>query len=245
VDRQADSAPPLAAGLLPLRLARKLQDRLSLRPAIAVSRPAPDLCLVSATAPCRFPGRSTRSAFLARQRRRLRSSSASHRRRGRRRSRLGPKSFYYGRNITKKIGASVGFAEIDFVLMAGRALRPAFANALAAVKSLARKCRVEITRLPLRPSHHVHHRFRSRVSFRKLIRSGQVDQLADQGQIDGLKAALNYSAIDYLKAMRVRNAIQAAFPRPVCQRGFVRGSRPPRATRPRDQPFDETPPVRP
>ena len=47
--------------------------------------------------------------------------------------------------------------------------------------------------------------------FETLIRSGRVDQLADQEQINGLKAALNYSAIDYLKAMRVRRQIQSAF----------------------------------
>jgi len=45
----------------------------------------------------------------------MRSSSASHRRRGRRRSRLGPKSFYYAPQYYEKIGGlKVGFAEIDF-----------------------------------------------------------------------------------------------------------------------------------
>jgi len=47
--------------------------------------------------------------------------------------------------------------------------------------------------------------------FETLIRSGRIDQLADQGQIDGLKASMNYFAVDYLKAMRVRTQIQHAF----------------------------------
>ena len=47
--------------------------------------------------------------------------------------------------------------------------------------------------------------------FEHFIRSGAVDQLADRSQIDGLKASMSYSAIDYLKAMRVRTQIQGAF----------------------------------
>jgi aspartyl-tRNA(Asn)/glutamyl-tRNA(Gln) amidotransferase subunit A len=45
--------------------------------------------------------------------------------------------------------------------------------------------------------------------FPPLSTSGQVDQLADQAQVAGLKASLDTSAKDYLKAMRVRRLIQA------------------------------------
>ena len=47
--------------------------------------------------------------------------------------------------------------------------------------------------------------------FEPLIKSGQVDQLADQRQIAGLKAGLEIPAKDYLKAMRIRSLIQEAF----------------------------------
>jgi len=43
-----------------------------------------------------------------------------------------------------------------------------------------------------------------------LISSGQVDQLADQSQIAGLKASLEIPAKDYLKAMRIRRLLQNA-----------------------------------
>jgi aspartyl-tRNA(Asn)/glutamyl-tRNA(Gln) amidotransferase subunit A len=47
--------------------------------------------------------------------------------------------------------------------------------------------------------------------FEGVIRSGQVDQLHDASQIDAMKASLDYSALDYLKAMRLRSQIQRAF----------------------------------
>jgi len=47
--------------------------------------------------------------------------------------------------------------------------------------------------------------------FEPLIASGQVDQLADQKQIAGLRAGLEIAAKDYLKAMRIRTEIQQAF----------------------------------
>ena len=47
--------------------------------------------------------------------------------------------------------------------------------------------------------------------FEPLIRNGQVDQLADQHQIAGLKAGLEIPANEYLKAMRIRALIQEAF----------------------------------
>jgi len=47
--------------------------------------------------------------------------------------------------------------------------------------------------------------------FETLVTSGQVDQLADQAQIAGLKASLDLPAKDYLKAQRLRRMIQDAF----------------------------------
>lgn len=47
--------------------------------------------------------------------------------------------------------------------------------------------------------------------FDKLIESGDVDQLADKNQAAGLKASLDISARDYLKAMRIRRSVLEAF----------------------------------
>ena len=47
--------------------------------------------------------------------------------------------------------------------------------------------------------------------FEPLIKSGMVDQLADQHQIAGLKAGLQIPANEYLKAMRIRALMQEAF----------------------------------
>ena len=47
--------------------------------------------------------------------------------------------------------------------------------------------------------------------FEDLIRSGKVDQLADPHQIAGLKAMLDLPATEYLRAMRVRSLVKAAF----------------------------------
>jgi aspartyl-tRNA(Asn)/glutamyl-tRNA(Gln) amidotransferase subunit A len=81
--------------------------------------------------------------------------------------------------------------------------------------------------------------------FEVFIRSGQVDGLADQDQIAGLKASMNYSAVDYLKAMRVRAQIQAAFRTLFTDLDLLiaptRFNLPDRA----DLPFDETQPKRP
>jgi aspartyl-tRNA(Asn)/glutamyl-tRNA(Gln) amidotransferase subunit A len=47
--------------------------------------------------------------------------------------------------------------------------------------------------------------------FESFITSGQVDQLADAQQIAGLKAGLEISAKDYLKAMRIRSLVKQKF----------------------------------
>ena len=47
--------------------------------------------------------------------------------------------------------------------------------------------------------------------FEPLITSGKVNDLADQKQIAGLKAALEIPATEYLRAMRVRSLVQGAF----------------------------------
>src|SRR5262249_26225499 len=47
--------------------------------------------------------------------------------------------------------------------------------------------------------------------FEDFIRSGKVNELSDQRQIAGLKAYLDIPSLEYLRAMRVRTLVQAAF----------------------------------
>ena len=47
--------------------------------------------------------------------------------------------------------------------------------------------------------------------FEDLITSGQVDQLADPSQAEGLKSKLGIKATEYLKAMRIRSLAQRSF----------------------------------
>jgi aspartyl-tRNA(Asn)/glutamyl-tRNA(Gln) amidotransferase subunit A len=153
------------------------------------------------------------------------------------------KSFYYTPDWYQKITEfKIGFAEIDFSDWVDEPLRPAFANALSVVKSIGPQM-VE-TRLPDFPYGPVIGTIidsEAASIFEVLIRSGQVDTLADGGQIAGLKASMNYSAVDYLKAMRVRSQVQDAFRKVFADLDLLlaptRFNLPDRS----DQPFDETP----
>lgn len=158
------------------------------------------------------------------------------------------KSFYYAPQFYQKLSdLKLGYAEIDFAEWPDEPLRPAFGNALSVVKSIGSQ--MVDTKLPDFPYGPVIGAIidsEGASVFEQLIRSGQVDQLADQSQVDGLKASLTYSAMDYLKAMRVRTQIQFAF-RDLFANivdllvAPTRFSLPDRS----DQPFDETPPKRP
>ncbi|MFL6465930.1 MAG: amidase [Bryobacteraceae bacterium] len=153
------------------------------------------------------------------------------------------KSFYYTPDWYQKITEfKAGFAEIDFADWINEPLRPAFANALSVVKSMGPQM-VE-TRLPDFPYGPIISAIigsEAASIFEVLIRSGQVDALADQSQIAGLKASMNYSAVDYLKAMRVRSQVQDAFRKVFADLDLLlaptRFNLPDRS----DQPFDEAP----
>jgi aspartyl-tRNA(Asn)/glutamyl-tRNA(Gln) amidotransferase subunit A len=123
------------------------------------------------------------------------------------------KSFYYTPQYYDNLkDLKIGYAEIDFAEWPAESLRPAFAQALAAVKSLgAGMLESKLPDFPYGPIISCIIGAEASSIFETLIRSGRVDQLADQGQIDGLKASMSYSALDYLKAMRIRTQIQQAF----------------------------------
>ena len=123
------------------------------------------------------------------------------------------KNFYYVPQYYRNFSdLRVGYAEIDFNEWPDEPLRPAFQAALATFKSIGSQM-VE-TKLPDYPYGPVIGTIidsEAASIFEPLVRSGRVDQLADQSQIDGLRASLTYLATDYLKAMRVRTQIQVSF----------------------------------
>ena len=106
----------------------------------------------------------------------------------------------------------MGFAPVDFSEWADPAARPDYAKALDTIRSLG----VQLTeaKMPEFPYGALIGTIISAEGsaiFEPLIQSGKVDQLADQRQIAGLKAALEIPAKDYLKAMRIRSADSEAF----------------------------------
>jgi aspartyl-tRNA(Asn)/glutamyl-tRNA(Gln) amidotransferase subunit A len=123
------------------------------------------------------------------------------------------KSFYYTPQYARPMKAlRIGYAPADFSGRADASARPAFDAALAVLKEAGAQL-VE-TKLPAFPYDPVLNTILSAEQgavFEPLIASGKVEELADQAQIAGLKASLEVAAKDYLKAMRIRRLIQAAF----------------------------------
>jgi aspartyl-tRNA(Asn)/glutamyl-tRNA(Gln) amidotransferase subunit A len=157
------------------------------------------------------------------------------------------KSFYHTPQYYSSFkDLKIAYAEVDFTEWPDEPLRPALTNALSIVRSIGGQM-VE-SRIPDFPYKEVISTIidsEAASVFEQLIRSGRVDQLADQDQIAGMKAAMTYSALDYLKAMRVRTQIQSAFRDLFSNVDLLvaptRFSLPDRS----DQPFDQTPPKRP
>ncbi|MBE7158756.1 MAG: amidase, partial [Rhodospirillales bacterium] len=153
------------------------------------------------------------------------------------------KSFYYSPRYYDDMRAlKVGFATTDFVDWPDPPLRPVLGAALETCRSIGTTM-VE-TKLPDFPYGPVIGTIidaEAASIFEPLIRSERLQLLADQGQIEGLKAALSYSSLDYLKAMRVRTLIQAAFRQLFADVDLLVApahfSAPERA----DAPFDQTP----
>ena len=106
----------------------------------------------------------------------------------------------------------VGYAKVDFEEWPDAAARPEFQRALEVVRSLGVQLKeVELPRFPYGALVGSIIAGEAGSIFEDLIRSGRVDQLADQRQIAGLKAYLELPATEYLRAMRVRTLVQAAF----------------------------------
>lgn len=123
------------------------------------------------------------------------------------------KSFYYAPQYARDLKEiRIGFAPADFDVLVEPSTRAAFNEALGIVKSLGMK--VQETALPDFPYQAITGTIiacEAASIFEQLITSGKVDELADQRQAQGLKAGLEIPAKDYLKAMRIRTLVQAAF----------------------------------
>lgn len=123
------------------------------------------------------------------------------------------KSFYMAPQFQKPFSEMrFGFALSDLEYCPDDETRKAFAAAIETLRSLGAKM-VE-TQLPEFPYNAVASTIIAAEGssvFEPLILNGKIEELADQRQIAGLKAGLQITAKDYLKAMRIRTLIQQAF----------------------------------
>ena len=123
------------------------------------------------------------------------------------------KSFHYTPQYARPFGEiRIGYAAQDFEESVEPPLRAAFNDAVAMLKSLGMPFReVALPDFPYGAVGGTIVSCEGSSMFEELIASGKVDDLADQRQAQGLKAGLEIPARDYLKAMRIRTLIQAAF----------------------------------
>ena len=125
------------------------------------------------------------------------------------------KSFYFAPQFARDLKTvRAGFAPVDFEEWAEPPTRPLFQEALAAIKSLGVTfVETELTELPYGAATGTVIDAEGASIFEELVESDRVNELADKKQIAGLRAAMDISARDYLKAMRVRRLIQQEFRR--------------------------------
>jgi aspartyl-tRNA(Asn)/glutamyl-tRNA(Gln) amidotransferase subunit A len=125
------------------------------------------------------------------------------------------KSFYYTPQYARPLKEmTIGFASGDIATRAEETARPAFRAALKVFEEAgANLVEVRLPEFPYGQALSTILNAEQASVFEALISSGQVDQLADQAQIAGLKASLETSATAYLKAMRLRRMMQQAFAR--------------------------------
>ena len=107
----------------------------------------------------------------------------------------------------------VGYAPADFDLLTARAARPAFAEALATFGTLDVTLREDAIPVDLPYDHLVRTVFNGEAAsiFGDLIASPRLEELVDERQKAGLRAALKVTARDYLDAQRARVRVQRAF----------------------------------
>jgi aspartyl-tRNA(Asn)/glutamyl-tRNA(Gln) amidotransferase subunit A len=123
------------------------------------------------------------------------------------------KSFYFAPKFARALkDIVIGFAPVDFAEWAEPAARQDLQNALEQIKRLGVQVReVSLPDFPYGALTSTIIAAEGASVFEELIASGQVNELADQKQIAGLKAGYELPAREYLRAMRVRSLVQAAF----------------------------------
>ena len=107
---------------------------------------------------------------------------------------------------------TVGYAPVDFEEYAEPSARAAFKTALEVIKATGVQMKeVEIPDFPYGATLGTILNGEMGSIFEPLVKSGQVDELADKRQIAGIKASLELPSVEYLRAMRIRSLIQEKF----------------------------------
>jgi aspartyl-tRNA(Asn)/glutamyl-tRNA(Gln) amidotransferase subunit A len=123
------------------------------------------------------------------------------------------KSFYYATKYARKPAEfTVGYAPVDFDEYADESARPALKAGLEGMKSLGVKLKeIEIPDFPYGALTGIIVAAEGAAIFEDILRDGRADELADKRQVAGLRAGLDITAVDYLRAMRARTLVQDAF----------------------------------
>jgi aspartyl-tRNA(Asn)/glutamyl-tRNA(Gln) amidotransferase subunit A len=123
------------------------------------------------------------------------------------------KSFYYAPEYVRPNKEIViGYAPRDLEMIADPAVTKVFTDTYAAFREMGFTMKeVALPEMPYSAAASTIIGSEASSIFEEFITSGQVDQLADQSQIQGLKGSFDYTARDYLKAMRVRRLVQEMF----------------------------------
>jgi aspartyl-tRNA(Asn)/glutamyl-tRNA(Gln) amidotransferase subunit A len=122
------------------------------------------------------------------------------------------KGFAYLPQFDRKLtDFTIGYAPVDFERAAPPA-QAAFKMALEVLQGLGVKLKeVEIPDFPYGALVETVIGAEAASIFEDFIRGEKIGQMADAAQAASLKAALEIPAIDYLKAMRIRSLVRAAF----------------------------------
>jgi aspartyl-tRNA(Asn)/glutamyl-tRNA(Gln) amidotransferase subunit A len=122
------------------------------------------------------------------------------------------KGFAYVPQFDRKMtDFTIGYAPVDFERAAPET-QAAFRAALDVMKSLGAKFKeVEIPDFPYGALVETVIGAEAASIFEDFIRGPKIDQMADPSQAATLKSGLDISAVDYLKAMRIRSLVRDAF----------------------------------